>query len=121
MLKPGTRPFYVIMRMSTYDGLDGNVYFISHDKKEAIDRFRFLYDIVYEDYLNDEEEFWADRSDCAISESQDNKSVSGNFAYWEDSGEVDFILQTIYTNQLTNSFGNTGLENRYNREREQNR
>ena len=111
MIQPGKRPFYVIMRASTYDGLECNVAFITHDKTAAIKRFRFLYDIIYDDYLNEDGDFWADRTDCGVS--VDKEKASGSFAYWEDNGELDYTLQTIYSNQLTNMFGSTGLEDRF--------
>ena len=53
----GKRNFYVIMRMTTWDGTDGEILFITQNHLEAIKRFKWLYEKdEYRNFLNEEDE-----------------------------------------------------------------
>ena len=115
----GKRNFYVIMRMTTWDGTDGEILFITQNHLEAAKRFKWLYEKdVYRDFLNEEEEpTYEDRNYNININDNDKKNiiVSGNFWYSDCDGSCDYVLRTLKTNHFfIHNTASARMEERYN-------
>ena len=100
----GKRNFYIIHKTSNWDGTEGAIIFLTHNYKEAIARFKWLYEEdVYRDFVNDENEpFYEDRN-YRIEVDDSNKKdvkVRGNFWYSDCDGSCDYMIDTIKTDHF---------------------
>lgn len=113
----GKRKLYVIMYADTWDGLNGNVVYMSGDREDAINRFKWLYnDAVYGDFLADNGgEMFTERH-FTVNKEKDNRAT-GYFYYCDNDGECDYILTTIQSGSfLTYGNPNDYLEKHYQRD-----
>lgn len=122
METPGKRYLYVIVSTSNWDGMDTTVVFASRNKKEAINRFYWLYNVsVYKDFLDEFDEPMFNERDMHLSEdSEDSNKINGYFYYTDNDGECDYEICSVKTDAF---FGyaafNKGLEEDYQRTKNQ--
>lgn len=96
MEKEGKRYLYVIARCSNWDGLNQDIVFATRNKKEAIRRFRWIYnEWLRRDFINDEGEEWGEHN---ITLDEANLETQGGYCYWyDDDGECQYALRAIRT------------------------
>lgn len=90
----GKRPYYIIIKISSYDDTSGDVVYLTSKRSEAIDRFNKYYDLVWQEF--DEED---GNTETAIHiTDRPATPLSGNFYFWDDDGSFNAFLIQVKSN-----------------------
>lgn len=90
----GKRPYYVIIRVSSYDDTNGDIVFLTSKRSEAIDRFNKYYDLVRREF--DEED--GNTENAIHITDRPATPLKGNFYFWDDDGSFNAYLIQIKSN-----------------------
>lgn len=102
----GTRNYYAIYSASSsFDEheVTPNFWYISQNRKEALDRFKWLYEeYIRSDFTNDDGEVYADHDLDFISNTKDNLEA---FFYFDvEEYRVEYRIKTIKTGAFRSWF-----------------
>ena len=105
MEQPGKRLLYIIAKTTTWDGIDTDVIFVTRNWKEALRRFKWLYEEwVSRDFTNEEGNQWGEHS---IYIADDPKTQPSSFYWYDDDGEYSYVLKPV-TTDVFYSWGRIG-------------
>ena len=95
MEQPGKRLLYIIAKTTNWDGLDADIVFVTRNWKEALRRFKWLYEEwVSRDFTNDGGE---QRGEHNINIADDPKTKPSSFYWYDDDGECSYVLKPLVT------------------------
>lgn len=96
----GKRPIYIGYVYEYRDGYSSYISFITRDKKEAINRFQFLYETLSNNYEQDVEH------DISITNDKKKNKLYGSAYYYDDCYCTDLKLVQLHTSHFYNGIDN---------------
>lgn len=95
MEQPGKRLIYIIAKTTSWEGIDTDIVFATRNWKEALCRFKWLYEEwIPRDFTDEEGELWGEHN---IHIADDPKTQTSSFYWCDDDGECHYVLKPITT------------------------